>query len=157
MPDGTAGARVLVTNLFNRIQPLIRYEIPDVVTIDPEPCPCGRTLKRISSVHGRSDDLLTIDGVTVHPLQFAALAADPHVREFQVVQHGERLSLRIVPTDDARLADLTARLTGQITSGLRGLGIDRPKIAVELCETIERPASGKLPLVFADPRVRALA
>jgi phenylacetate-CoA ligase len=53
VPAGEPGARVLLTNLANRVQPLIRYEIPDAVTVDPEPCPCGRTLKRLSTVHGR--------------------------------------------------------------------------------------------------------
>jgi len=38
---GAAGSRVLVTNLCNHVQPLIRYEVNDVVTISPKPCPCG--------------------------------------------------------------------------------------------------------------------
>ena len=96
VPDGEPGARVLLTNLFNPVQPLIRCEITDVVTVDPEPCPCGRTLRRVSAVHGRGDDVLRLGGVTVHPLQFAALTTDPDIREFQVVQHGDRLRLRVV-------------------------------------------------------------
>ena len=36
-------ARLLVTNLFNRAQPLIRFEVSDLVALEPEPCPCGRT------------------------------------------------------------------------------------------------------------------
>lgn len=63
--------------------------ISDVVTIDPEPCPCGRTLTRLATVHGRSDDLLSLRGVTVHPLQFAGLTASPD-GESQVVQHSDR-------------------------------------------------------------------
>jgi phenylacetate-CoA ligase len=41
VPDGTPGARVLVTNLFNHLLPLIRYEIPDAITLDPEACPAA--------------------------------------------------------------------------------------------------------------------
>src|SRR5205814_955593 len=41
VPAGTPGTRVLVTNLVNLVQPLIRYEIGDVVTLSPRPCPCG--------------------------------------------------------------------------------------------------------------------
>ena len=150
VPDGTPGARVLVTNLFNRVQPLIRYELPDVVTIDPEPCPCGRTLKRIRSVHGRSADVLVLQGVTVHPLQFASLAADRGVREFQVVQRGDRLTLRVVPaTEDAQLA---GRLSRRVGAALRELGLPDPQISVELSRRIERPAGGKLELVVADHR-----
>ena len=155
--DGTPGARLLVTNLFNLAQPLIRYELPDVVTIDPEPCPCGRTLRRIRAVHGRADDILVVDGVLIHPLQFAALAADPEVREFQVRQHRERLTVHIVAADGAELPALAAQIRGRIGDQLRKLGIAEPQIAVEPCAAIERPAGGKLPLVIADPRPRVMA
>ena len=43
VPPGTRGARVLVTNLCNRVQPIIRMELADVITVEPEPCRCGRT------------------------------------------------------------------------------------------------------------------
>jgi phenylacetate-coenzyme A ligase PaaK-like adenylate-forming protein len=150
VPDGTPGARVLVTNLCNHAQPLIRYALPDVVTIDPEPCPCGRTLRRISSVHGRTDDVLVLDGVTVHPLRFAALVADRDVREFQVVQHGDRLTLRVVPAAGAAVAPLAARLTDQVGAALRELGLADPHVAVEPCRAIERAHGGKLQLVVAE-------
>jgi phenylacetate-CoA ligase len=121
-----------------------------VVVVDPAPCPCGRTLTRLRSLHGRSDDMLTVRGVQVHPLQFAALAREPGVREFQVVQHRDRLTLRIAPTADAP-AGLAPRLTRRVGAALGELGIPDPQIAVELCAHIERPASGKLQLVIADP------
>ena len=35
VPAGVPGAKVLVTNLYNRVQPLIRYEVGDVVTLSP--------------------------------------------------------------------------------------------------------------------------
>jgi phenylacetate-coenzyme A ligase PaaK-like adenylate-forming protein len=41
VPPGEIGSRLLVTNLFNRVQPLIRFEISDLVAVEPEPCPCG--------------------------------------------------------------------------------------------------------------------
>jgi phenylacetate-CoA ligase len=157
VPDGTPGARVLVTNLFNHVQPLIRYELEDVVTRDAEPCPCGRTLARIRDVHGRSADVLVLDGVTVHPLQFAALAADPDVREFQVVQHGDRLTLRVVCADATDLAALGGRLTQRVGAALHGLGVADPQIAIEPCRAIDRPASGKLPLVVAEPAPQVVA
>jgi len=39
---GEPGSRLLVTNLFNRAQPLVRYELNDLVTVSSRPCPCGR-------------------------------------------------------------------------------------------------------------------
>ena len=84
-----SGARLLVTNLFNRVLPLIRFEVSDLVALDPEPCPCGRSLMRVRSLEGRAEEVLDVGGVTVHPMQFALVTADPDVREFQVVQEGD--------------------------------------------------------------------
>ncbi len=89
VPPGEIGARLLVTNLFNRAQPLIRFEVTDIVAVEPEPCPCGRSLMRVRSLEGRAEEVLRLGGVSVHPLQFALVTADPDVREFQVVQQGD--------------------------------------------------------------------
>ena len=59
---GEPGARLLVTNLFNRVQPLIRFEITDVATLEREPCPCGRTLLRLRSLAGRTADVIRSPG-----------------------------------------------------------------------------------------------
>ena len=48
VPHGTAGAKVLVTNLTNYAQPLIRYEVPDRITLSPDICRCGRPFATIA-------------------------------------------------------------------------------------------------------------
>ena len=100
VPDGDPGERLLVTNLFNRTLPMIRFEISDLMTLDRRPCRCGRTLPRVRAVHGRLDDVVRLPGapgmtVPVHPTQFSLVAGDPAVREFQVEQHGARIVLRL--------------------------------------------------------------
>jgi hypothetical protein len=82
VPRGQPGAWLLVTNLYNLVQPLLRLEITDLVTLNPNPCSCGRILARMNTIYGRSDDVLSLctrDGgqVAVHPLHFALLARDP--------------------------------------------------------------------------------
>jgi len=42
VPPGVYGDRLLITVLFKRTQPLIRYEMSDSVRLSPDPCPCGR-------------------------------------------------------------------------------------------------------------------
>jgi phenylacetate-CoA ligase len=76
VPDGEPGERLLVTNLFNRTLPLIRFEVSDVVAIDPRRCECGRTLPRLHAVQGRLDEVIHLPGadgepVPVHPTQFS--------------------------------------------------------------------------------------
>ena len=44
VPAGQPSATVLLTNLANRIQPLIRYDLGDSITVSREACPCGSAL-----------------------------------------------------------------------------------------------------------------
>ena len=60
VPPGEPGARLLLTGLHNLVQPIIRLEVSDVVTLDPDPCPCGRTLVRTRAIEGRGDDVLRL-------------------------------------------------------------------------------------------------
>jgi phenylacetate-coenzyme A ligase PaaK-like adenylate-forming protein len=161
VPAGQPGARLLVTNLHNLVQPLLRLEVTDLVTLDPDPCPCGRTLVRASAIHGRSDDILWLaahDGgrVAVHPLHFALLTRDPQVREFQVVQDGPVLRILIVASHAATASDdpLETRLGQAVTQQLLGLGVHGPQVTVERRPKLPRSAGGKLKLVIADPNCR---
>ena len=161
VPAGQPGARLLVTNLHNLVQPLLRLEVTDLVTLDPDPCPCGRNLVRASTIHGRSDDVLSLpahDGgrVAVHPLHFALLTRDPQVREFQVVQDGPVLRILIVPSHAATASDdpLETRLGQAVAQQLIGLGAHDPQVTVERRQQLPRSAGGKLKLVIADPASR---
>ena len=58
VPAGTMGTRWLLTNLYNLAQPLIRYEITDMLRLSPERCPCGRPFALIHGLGGRSEDML---------------------------------------------------------------------------------------------------
>jgi phenylacetate-CoA ligase len=98
VPPGTPSHTTLVTNLANRAQPLIRYDIGDSITLLP-PCRCGSTLPAIR-VEGRHDDVLQLEGddgsvVDLVPLVLTTVfEEDARVHDFQVTQTGPR-SLRI--------------------------------------------------------------
>lgn len=152
VPDGEPGARLLVTSLFRRVQPLLRLELPDAVTLTAEPCACGRPGRRMRTIDGRSDDVLTLAGVRVHPLQFGVVARDRDVVEFQVVQTGAReVRVRVVAHTDVR-----ERVRAAVTDRLETLGVREPAVTVERVDALVRPESGKLPLVVAlDPSPRS--
>src|SRR5262249_30473437 len=103
VPDGVQGTKVLVTNLVNHVQPFIRYEIDDMVTMSPAPCPCGSQFPLIQSVTGRAQDKLwvQVDGgyreLTLFPFR-VGLQKCFEVGEYQIVQTGHnRYALRVVP------------------------------------------------------------
>jgi phenylacetate-CoA ligase len=145
LPPGEVGARLLVTNLFNRVQPLIRLEISDLVALEPEPCACGRSLARVRSLEGRAEEVLLVGGVTVHPMQFALVTADPDVREFQVVQERDALRLRVALRNGATGAP--ARLRERVSTRLHDLGVARCAVTVETVDALERSPGGKLQMI----------
>ncbi len=72
---GEIGELVLTT-LTKEAFPMIRYRTRDLTRLLAEPCPCGRTLRRMSRVMGRTDDMLIIRGVNVFPSQIEAVLFD---------------------------------------------------------------------------------
>ncbi len=68
VPDGQTG-EVVFTTLTKEGIPVVRYRTRDISRIIPEPCACGRTMRRIERITGRSDDMLIIRGVNVYPSQ----------------------------------------------------------------------------------------
>jgi phenylacetate-CoA ligase len=60
---------IVFTALTKEALPVLRYRTRDLTRIIPEPCDCGRSLRRMERVTGRSDDMLIIRGVNVFPSQ----------------------------------------------------------------------------------------
>jgi phenylacetate-coenzyme A ligase PaaK-like adenylate-forming protein len=91
VPDGQPGRKVLLTNLANRVQPIIRYEIGDIVTMAAEPCRCGSRLPRVLKIEGRAADTFHIrdgDGYrqVINSVFKNAFDYTREVREWQAVQ-----------------------------------------------------------------------
>lgn len=106
---GTASHTVLVTNLANRVQPILRYDLGDSVLQRPDACPCGSPLPAIR-VQGRAADVLTVapaagPAVRLAPLLFDALVDRvPGLERLQIVQTAPdalRVRLRVSVAADA--------------------------------------------------------
>jgi phenylacetate-CoA ligase len=68
LPPGERGELVLTT-LVREAMPILRYRTRDITSIVDEPCPCGRTHRRIQRITGRADDMLIVRGVNIYPQQ----------------------------------------------------------------------------------------
>ncbi len=107
---GQAG-RVVVTDLFNRATPIIRYSgLGDYASRCSDPCSCGRALPLLARVDGRFvDSVIRPDGQVVHPYQLTLALEDvPHLAKFQVRQE-QRDTIRVLLVKDvvAEAADIT--------------------------------------------------
>jgi phenylacetate-CoA ligase len=98
VPAGEEG-KVLVTNLHNYVMPFIRYEIGDIGTISDKVCPCGRGLPILTTLSGRTTDIIftksgkRILGVFLPFRFFSSL----NIEQFQIVQETyEKLIIKLV-------------------------------------------------------------
>jgi phenylacetate-CoA ligase len=148
VPSGQPSCGVLLTNLANRVQPLIRYALGDQVTLFDAACDCGSPLPLIE-VKGRQDDILHMHGmgheVPLLPLALSTvMEEDAGVFDFQIRQRDDHTLVVRLPQagETGRLAlercrhALQSYCTAQGTTPIRVLG--------ELGQPIPRGRSGKL-------------
>ena len=156
VPPGEAGDKLLLTVLFSRTQPLIRYELSDSIVPSQRTCPCGRTLRLIESIQGRSEDVIHLPGtvggeVAIHPNVIHDVLDRLPVGEWQVVQGADGIQL-VVARPGAAFdgGDVAERLTG----AFRAAGALPPPITWSRVDAIPRSGSGKAALIraFRAPR-----
>jgi len=100
VPEGQVGELVLTT-LTREALPVIRFRTRDLTSVSSGPCPCGRTLARMSRVKGRTDDLLIVKGARVFPSEIEAVLFEvegtaPHYQIVLDRKSGEDLATVLV-------------------------------------------------------------
>jgi phenylacetate-coenzyme A ligase PaaK-like adenylate-forming protein len=115
MPPGHQSHSVLLTNLANLVQPLIRYDLGDQVTVSGQRCACGSALPVIE-VRGRADDVLRVPslrkGQTVSLLPMAlctVIEEQCGVFDFQLRQQGPQTLVLRLPQRGAEAEAAIAR------------------------------------------------
>ncbi len=149
-PPGQLSRTVLLTNLANRVQPIIRYDLGDSIVVKPGPCACGCPLPAIH-VEGRQDDVVALsapDGRTVRllPLALTTVVEDvAHVRRFQIVQTApDRLLLRLAAGEGGdRLAAWHATRAA-LREYLAGQSLPNVRVALDRRGPVPDRRSGKL-------------
>jgi phenylacetate-CoA ligase len=137
VPQGVPSTKVLVTNLYNLTQPLIRYELNDVFVRE-----AADSVYLRARVHGRSDDVLRYSGTEVHPIVIrSVIVRCPDVIDYQVHQTPSGIDVFAVAADNLDVDDLTLQLRRALTDA----GLGGAHVAVNRVDGLERqPASGKL-------------
>jgi phenylacetate-coenzyme A ligase PaaK-like adenylate-forming protein len=160
VPPGVPGHKVLVTNLVNRTQPLIRYELSDSVTLAADPDPAGSPFRRLTAVTGRSDDTVTLPAagggtVALHPLRLRApFMHFPDVTRYQVSLEADGFAVRVVLRPRA-FVDTTERVRAALARAIREAGALPPPITVTAVAEIEREGghAAKFKLIKVRPGI----
>ncbi|VTU31036.1 Phenylacetate-coenzyme A ligase [Variovorax sp. PBL-H6] len=161
VPCDTAGATVLLTNLANHLQPLIRYDLGDRVTLHTDPCPCGSHLPVID-VEGRCDETLQLGRgpghlVSLLPLALSTvLESEAGLFDFQLVQEGPSELLLRTSLHGADAAAALEHGRGALEVFLRAQGAQGIRIRCRSAEPALYGRSGKVQRVIAAPQWRAI-
>lgn len=121
---------LVITTLTKEAFPVIRYRTRDLTRIIQEPCPCGRTLRRMERVLGRTDDMLIVKGVNVYPSQIEHIL-------FEI--KGIKPHYQIVVEREGRLDKITV-----LVEVVESIFFDEMKKQREMIETIKRQLASEL-------------
>lgn len=153
VPPGVYGERVLVSVLFCRTQPLIRYELTDSVQMSLHGCPSGWPFALMDGVQGRLEEVLHLPApggqVAIHPNVLHDVMDLLPVSGWQVVGRPDGLEVLLMGVK-VGLSDDT--LVQRLKQTLSAQGALVPPITVRHVETIPRAALGKAPLIRSEPR-----
>jgi phenylacetate-CoA ligase len=152
VPPGVYGEKVLVTVLFSRTMPLIRYEMSDSVRPANSPhCPCGRPFALIDGIQGRVEDVLRFpatsgEHVSVQPIIFHRVMDAVPADGWQVAHGPEGLTVLLSGVREG-FADAT--LVDSLRRELEAQGVIVPPVKVRRVPNIPRTTVGKAPLIKA--------
>jgi phenylacetate-coenzyme A ligase PaaK-like adenylate-forming protein len=156
VPAGQLSHAVLVTNLANRVQPLIRYKMGDRVTISPDPCPCGSPFPVIEVI-GRTDEILafpTQQGGTIRilPLAIATVVEEtPGVYSCQIIQTEPlKLKVRLAVKESAEEQLVWEALQARLAAYLAAQGITNMTVEKAPEPPQLHPKSGKFRQVWSE-------
>lgn len=147
VPPDTPSYTALLTNLANRVQPIIRYDLGDSVTVQSRPCRCGSAMPLIR-IEGRRDDVLQFEGrdgpVRLLPLELVTVLEDEaDTFDFQLLARNPvTLALRLAPAADDPDRRAACRRALQACLARHGLG--NVRIVDESEPPAREPVSGKL-------------
>lgn len=145
VPPGEYGELVF-TSLTKQAFPVIRYRTGDIAAIIDEPCSCGRTLRRMTRIKGRIDDMIILRGVNVFPAEVEAelLSVEelsPHY-QIRLVTDGVKDNMEVHVELQHRPSDSTetefTRLTGMLEARLHERLHVRTRVQVHPPETLPR-------------------
>lgn len=152
---GEYGDKVLITTLFSRTQPLIRYELNDSIRASADTHSCGLPFAILETIQGRIEDTLqlpAINGgrVVVQPLVFNRVMDILPVGGWQVVQQADDGLVVLLTGTRNELPD--EAIIGELDRSLGQAGVQPPYIKVQHVTAIPKTEAGKAPLIKAYSR-----
>lgn len=152
-PPGVPCHKMIVTDLHKTSQPVIRFELNDIITISENRCGCGSAFRVIEEVQGRADDLFWARRVDDGEWQFifpdyirrAIIGSSDEIEEYQAVQGSpDGVLVRLVMAVGADEGGIRAEVAESIRGVFAAYGCREPAVRVAFEEPRRNAASLKL-------------
>lgn len=145
VPTGETGAKVLLTVLYGRTLPLIRYELNDRLTLSAEPCACGRPFVCVSEIGGRTGDMMEFAAraggtIQISPMQLDDVLIGLPLSGWQFVAGPDALEVDCIATTDVFPE---SEIVARIGAALDAQGVVQPVIRARRIDKLARGATGK--------------
>lgn len=148
--DSTDPSRAtpILTDLWRRAQPIIRYQLGDILHLDAAPCSCGSTWQRLAAIEGRQDDLCwfpqsddTLRAVFPDAIRRMILLADARITDYRAEQPAAGVLRIELDVADASVFHAVAEsLSATVRSALQSYGCRA--IDITIAQGVSPPVSG---------------
>ncbi len=148
LPGSNDRVTPIVTDLWRRTQPIIRYRLNDVLRLEPARCACGSDWQVIVAIEGRCDDVCmfeTTSGeqrlVFADTIRRMLLFASPHIEDYLVTQSTlSKLQISLQVMNEAVFDDVAHSVRGSVMTILTEYGCRVDDITIE--QGLPAPAPG---------------
>lgn len=149
LPDDPTRITPVLTDLWRRVQPIVRYRLGDILRLDGAPCPCGSSWRRIAAIEGRQDDLCWFpDGSDVLRVVFPdairrmVLLASDRIVEYRAEQRAAgELHVDLDVSDDAHFTDIAQSVERTVHTALAGYGCRARAVSVASGVPVRAPGA----------------
>ena len=146
LPAGHSG-EIVITHLFTRDFPFVRYRTGDIGMLATQPCSCGRGLPVLADIEGRTTDfVIAADGTVLHGLALIYVLREiPDLEAFRIIQESKLHTTVQVVAGKATTEGLDVRIQAKFRERL-GAAVH---VSVEYVDEIPREKSGKFRYVVS--------
>jgi len=146
VPPGEEGFKVLVTNLYAFSQPIIRYEVSDILVLDPDSrrCPCGNPFRRLKRIIGRQEDLFQFQNTRKETVSLGheelrnAMAKCDNLRQFQIIQQNNEIIVNAFLRDKSRENRTRDQIVKVLSALLQKIEVKIARISCNFVDSLER-------------------
>ncbi|MHA1558013.1 MAG: hypothetical protein ACTSPM_13905, partial [Candidatus Heimdallarchaeota archaeon] len=143
---------LLITDLYRTTQPIIRYEMNDIIELQESKCECGSCFRVIEKIHGRSDDIFHLknkDGEISYLfpdyVRRSINQASQEIEEYQAIQKAlDKIEIRLVLSNEKNREKIEEKIIKNLNFWVKKLNAELGDVKFSVDKPERNPRSKKL-------------